>query len=94
MIKLSNETKTVKVKSKLHDIGDVIDNSVYLVGLDTHNIALKRGDTILNYFGDVQTALKVSLNYIVKGSEKELTLERILNQINELNEMIKEIRNG
>ncbi len=94
MIKLSNETKTVKVKSKLHDVGDVIDNSVYLVGLDSNNLALRRGDTHLNYFGDVQTALKVSLNYIVKGSEEELTLERILNQINELNEAIKEIKRG
>ena len=92
MIKLSNETRTVKVKSKNQEIGDIVDNSVYLVGLDSNNLALKQGDNILNYFGDVQTALKRSINYIVKGSDKELTLERINKQIEELHKAIEEMK--
>jgi len=92
MIKLSNETRTVKVKSKNQEIGDIVDNSVYLVGLDSNNLALKQGDNILNYFGDVQTALKRSLNYIIKGSSEELTLERINKQIEELHKAIEEMK--
>ena len=89
MIKLSDETKTITIKSKNHNIGDIVDNSVYLDGLDSNNIVLRRGDLILNYFGDVQTALKRSLNYIVKGSNEELTLERINKQIEELHKAIE-----
>ena len=88
MIKLSNETRTVKVKSKHHEVGDIVDNSVYLEALDSNNLVLKRGDTILGYFGDVQTAFKRSLNYIIKGSDEELTLERITKQIDELHKAI------
>ena len=94
MIKLSNETRTVKVKSKNQEIGDIVDNSVYLVGLDSNNLALKQGDNILNYFGDVQTALKRSLNYIIKGSSEELTLERINKQIEDLHKAIEGMNNG
>ena len=92
MIKLSNETRVVKVKSKNQEIGDIVDNSVYLVGLDSNNLALKQGDNVLNYFGDVQTALKRSLNYIIKGSSEELTLERINKQIEELHKAIEEMK--
>ena len=92
MIKLSDETKTITIKSKNHNIGDIVDNSVYLDGLDSNNIVLRRGDLILNYFGDVQTALKRSLNYIVKGSNEELTLERINKQIEELHKAIEGIK--
>ena len=94
MIKLSNETRTVKVKSKNQEIGDIVDNSVYLVGLDSNNLALKQGDNILNYFGDVQTALKRSINYIIKGSSEELTLERINKQIEDLHKAIEGMNNG
>lgn len=93
MIKLSNETKIVKADSKLHKKGDILDNSVYLIGLDTNNLALQRGNTILNYFGDVQVALKRALNYIIKGSDEELTLLRIEKQIKELHKAIEEIEN-
>ena len=92
MIKLSNETRVVKVKSKNQEIGDIVYNSVYLVVLDSNNLALKQGDNILNYFGDVQTALKRSLNYIIKGSSEELTLERINKQIEELHKAIEEMK--
>ncbi len=92
MIKLSDETKVIKVKTKKHEVGDIVDNSVYLVGFDSNNLALKRGTRILNYFGDVQTALKRSLDYIVKGSNKEVTLHRIESQIIELHKAIEEIK--
>ena len=94
MIKLSDETKTIKAKTKNHEIGDVVDNSVYLAGLDSNNLCLKRGDNVLNYFGDVQTALKRSLNYIIKGSDKELTLLRMEQQIKELHKAIEGMNSG
>ena len=94
MIKLSDEQKVIEKDSKNHKKGDVVDFSVYLERLDANNLVLKRGDTILNYFGDVQTALKRSLNYIVKGSEKELTLLRIEQQIKELHEAIDNLKGG
>ena len=92
MIKLSDEKKEITVDTRNHKKGDIVDNSVYLVGLDSNNLALKRGDTVLNYFGDVQTALKLSLNYIVKGSSEELTLLRIEKQIKELHTAIKGLK--
>ncbi len=92
MIKLSDETRVLKVKTKEHEIGDTIDNSVYLKAIDANNIALVRGTSVLNYFGDVQTALKRSLNYIIKGSEKELTLLRMEKQIEELHKAIEGIK--
>ena len=94
MIKLSDETRVVTTKSKHHEIGDIVDNSVYLDSLDSNNVVLKRGDYIMGYFGDVQTALKRSLNYIVKGSNEELTLERINKQIEELHKAIEGMKNG
>ncbi len=92
MIKLSDEKRTLTKDTKYLKTGDIVDNSVYLEVLDSNNLVLKRGDTVLNYFGDVQTALKRSLNYIIKGSNEELTLKRIEQQIIELHKVIKELK--
>ena len=71
--------------------GEIVDHSLYLDGYDSNNVCLKRGDNILNYFGDVRTALTRSLNYAIKGSKDELTLEMILDKIEELDTNIKEL---
>jgi len=74
MIKLLEE-------SGKNNKGETIDKSIYLIRLDTNNLAISRGKTVINYFGDVRTALKRSLNYVVKGSTQEFTLEAILDTI-------------
>ena len=91
MIKLTDETRVVKVKSKTNNIGDVVDNSLYLVRVDSNNLGLKRGDTVENYFGDVRTALYRSLNYALKGSETALSLESMLQTIKSMDEAIKRL---
>ncbi len=76
MIQLTDEVKKDKD-------GKEIDDSMYLVGFDSNNLALARGTKedkktgkivprqILNYFGCVETALKRSIDYAVKGSLKD-----------------------
>ena len=91
MIQLTNETKTITKKSKNHNVGDIVDNSLYLVRVDSNNLALKRGNNIENYFGDVRTALYRSLNYALKGSEEALSLEFIIKTINGMDESIKRL---
>ena len=86
MIKLTTETK---INQKTNE---EVDNSLYLVRIDANNLALKRGDRTLNYFGDVRTALIKSLNYAIKGSEVALSLEFILNAIHSLDKSIETLR--
>ena len=93
MIQLTNETKVIKKKSKHLDIGDIVDNSLYLVRVDSNNLALKRGDVVENYFGDVRTALKRSLNYAIKGSSVALSLESMMEIIASMDEAISGLRN-
>ena len=89
MIKLTNETKTITKESKHLKIGDVVDNSLYLVRVDANNLALKRGDNIENYFGDVRTALNRSLNYALKGSSVALSLESMMDIIKSMDKAIE-----
>ena len=84
MIKLVDETRINKK-------GETVDNSLYLIGVDSNNLALARGDTHINYFRDVRTALTRSLNYAIKGSDTELSLEMIMSKIEELDTNIKEL---
>ena len=91
MIQLTNETKTITKNSKNHNVGDIVDNSLYLIRVDSNNLALKRGDNIENYFGDVRTALYRSLNYALKGSEESLTLEMIKRMIQSMDDTIKRL---
>ena len=91
MIKLTDETKTVTVKSKNYNVGDVIDNSLYLERLDANNLVLRRGDVIQNYFGDVRVALYRSLNYAIKGSDVALSLESMLKTIKSMDDTIKRL---
>lgn len=91
MIQLTKETKTVDKETTKSKIGDTIDYSLYLVRVDSNNLALKRGDRIENYFGDVRTALKRSLNYAIKGSETELTLNSILETVKHIDEQISKL---
>ena len=64
------------------------DASLYLDRADVHNLVLKRGETVLAYFGDVRTALKRSLNYAIKGSTEALSLENILSMIEDMDKRI------
>ena len=89
MVKLTDEKRVVDKDSKHLKKGDIVDDSVYLVRIDNNNLALKRGDTILNYFGDVKTALKRSVNYAVKGSVTEMSLELMANQIESIHRAIE-----
>ena len=91
MIQLTNETKTITKKSKNRNVGDIVDDSLYLVRVDSNNLALKRGDNIENYFGDVRTALYRSLNYALKGSEEALTLAMIKRMIQSMDDTIKHL---
>jgi hypothetical protein len=91
MIKLTDETKTITVKTKNHNVGDVVDNSLYLERLDANNLVLRRGTVIQNYFGDVRQCLHRSLNYAVKGSDVALSLESILETIKSMDETIKRL---
>ena len=91
MIKLTDETRVIDKKSKHHEIGDIVDNSLYLVRVDEHNLALKRGDRILNYFGCVNTALKRSVNYAIKGSSVALSLESMAKTIDSINQAIERL---
>jgi len=84
MIKLVDETRVNKK-------GETVDNSLYLIGVDSNNLALARGETPINYFGDVRTALTRSLNYVIKGSEEELSLEMIMSKIEELDRNIQKV---
>lgn len=91
MIQLTSETKTITKKSKNHNVGDIVDNSLYLVRVDSNNLALKRGDNIENYFGDVRQCLYRALNYALKGSEEALSLEFIIKTIKDMDESIKRL---
>ncbi len=91
MIQLTNEFKICKVKTKNYNVGDKMDDSLYLVRVDANNLAIKRGDKIENYFGDVRTALYRSLNYALKGSEVALSLESIRDVINGMDDVIKRL---
>ena len=84
MIKLIHE-------ERMNKKGEIVDNSLYLGGLDSNNLAIYRGETPLNYFGDVRTALTKSLNYAIKGSVEEVSLEMIQSKIEELDKNIKEL---
>lgn len=92
MIKLTDETKVITKDTKNYRTGDIVDNSLYLVRFDSNNLALKRGETIENYFGDVRTALRVSLNYALKWSSVAMSLESILEMINGMDDVIKQLR--
>lgn len=94
MIKLTDETRIVKDSSTLKDktlIGTEVDDSLYLVRIDKHNLALRRGGNVEGYFGDVRTALKRSLNYAIKGSDEALTLDFILQTVQKLDKRIEEL---
>ena len=86
MIQLTESKKRTNKK------GIEVDATVYLDKIDDNNLILKQGEDTLAYFGDVRTALKRSLNYIVKGSEDELTLIRVLQQIIYLDNAINELK--
>ena len=88
MIQLTNETRVVDKDNKVNKKGDVVDNSLYLVKVDNNNLALKRGDVTVNYFGDVRVALKRSINYAIKGSSEALTLEMIAKKITSIHKAI------
>lgn len=83
MIRLTTETKVDKD-------GNEVDNSFYLDGVDSNNLCIKRGTTIINYFGDVRTAFTRALNYCIKGSNEELTMQSIIDKVEELDNNIKE----
>ena len=85
MIRLTEETKVNKK-------GETVDNSLYLVRVDSNNLALKRGETIENYFGDVRTAFTRALNYAIKGSEASLKLETILEVCRSIDDTIKQLK--
>ena len=82
MIQLTKETK-------INRKGVEVDNSLYLVRVDSNNLALQRGEKIENYFGDVRLALTKSLNYAIKGSYEALTLKQILDTVNDIDYAIK-----
>ena len=86
MIKLTTSTG-INQKTKKE-----FDNSLYLVRIDSNNLALKRGDKTLNYFGDVRTALTESLNYAIKGSDVALLLELMLDSIYSFDKSIKTLK--
>ncbi len=91
MIKLTDEYRVVKTKTKYNNVGDKVDDSLYLVRIDDNNLAIKRGDKVLNYFGCVRTALYRSLNYAIKGSEVALSLESIMSTIKNTDDVIKRL---
>ena len=91
MIQLTNETKTIDRDTKNFKKGDSVDNSLYLVRIDSNNLAIKRGENIENYFGDVRVALTRSLNYALKGSEVALSLESIMDTIRSIDEKIERL---
>lgn len=82
MIKLTDETK-------LNKDGEVVDNSLYLIRENENNLALVRGTRTIAHFGDVRTALTRALNYAVKGSTEELTLDFITRAVFGMDEVIR-----
>jgi hypothetical protein len=68
--------------------GEEVDATIYLERLDSNNLVLKEGETVLNYFGDVRVALKRSLNYALKSSSVHLSLESMLQTIDGMDEKI------
>ena len=81
MIQLTQATYTNKK-------GIECDASLYLDRVDVNNLALKRGETVLAYFGDVRTAFKRSLNYAIKGSDEALSFENIISMIENMDKRI------
>ena len=78
--------------TKLNKEGEEIDATIYLARLDSNNLVIKEGKKVLNYFGDVRTALKVSLNYAIKVPSVALSLENMLSVIDGIDKNIKELR--
>ena len=91
MIKLTDEYRVVKIKTKHNNVGDKVDDSLYLVRIDDNNLGIKRGGKVLGYFGCVRTALYRSLNYAIKGSEVALSLESIRDSIKSMDDVIKRL---
>jgi hypothetical protein len=85
MIRLTDETKIDKN-------GREVNNSLFLVRIDSNNLALQRAGKTENYFGDVRIALNRSLNYVIKGSQTALSLEFILDAIQSLDGHIQELK--
>ena len=92
MIKLTDEVRIVTKKTKHNEVGDEVDHSLYIERLDDNNLVIKRGNTILNYFGDVRTCISRSLNYAVKGSSVALSIESMMQTIESMDSTIKQLR--
>jgi len=78
--------------TRLNKKGEEIDATIYLDRLDSNNLVIKEGEKVLNYFGDVRTALRVSLNYAIKVPKVALSLENMLSVIDGIDKNIKELR--
>ena len=86
MIRLTTATKANQ------KTGAEMDDSLYMVRIDSNNLALRRGDKVEAYYGDVRTALTRAYNYAIKGSSEALTLESILAITLDMDNNIKELK--
>jgi len=78
--------------TRINKKGDEVDATIYLERLDSNNLVIKEGETILGYFGDARTALTKSLNYALKSSSVHLTLENILDIVKSMDSTIKQLK--
>lgn len=80
-----------------------ITDELALIKFDDLNFAIVKGhepkdkkrgygNRVKGYFGNLQSALKASLNYAVLGSAEGVEIKNTLNAIETLNESIKTLR--
>ena len=95
MITLVEKTKKIKKMpfGENLKVGEVVDASITLSILDSNNLVLKEGEHVLGYFGDVRTAFKKSLDFVIKGSTEELVVESVLDAISALDAKIDSLPN-
>ena len=79
-------------RARINKKGIEVDSTLYLERLDSNNLVLKEGDTLLNYFGDARVALNRSLNYALKSSSVHLSLEEILSTVKHMDSVISELK--
>jgi len=80
--------------------GEIVDASIKLILFDKHNFAIVKGEpgekgyntsSIIGFFGDFRTALKKSLDIVIKQAGDPLEISKILQRINELDERINKL---
>jgi len=84
--------RITKQQTRVNRKGEEVDATIYLERVDSNNLVMKEGTTVLNYFGDVRVALKRALNYAVKGSPEALSLEGILDIVKTIDKNIEELK--